>query len=325
MADHKLLVVANVQHAIDGMNNIVTSLQRDAPLSSDILAINYSGSTVEEFVGFSQTVVESLRSASATASNWLTETGENISCNLDEARRIEGTIHETSIGLEETRQHTRATEAHIRILEEDVLREQSNLASAQQALRHANDELANHENMRNSMRIASIATFFFPIVPLILMTIDATAMQAGTEQRQRAISSIEGHLSSSSSQLDVRRHDLARSRAESDRLSSRISQLGQEADELAAEVRELEAARATLAELSMRINDCLHTVNGALSSSTAIATMGSMRNVVSGIKGVVGALGSDEMFAGPLAQLNDAALGTLDRRVAGIKRHQLTV
>ena len=30
-------------------------------------------------------------------------------------------------------------------------------------------------------------------------------------------------------------------------------------------------------------------------------------------------------FAGPLAQLNDAALGILDRRVAAMRRHRLTV
>ena len=56
--DHKAQVIADVQHAIDGMNNIVMSLQRDAPLSSDIIAVNYSGSTVNEFLGLGQTVVE---------------------------------------------------------------------------------------------------------------------------------------------------------------------------------------------------------------------------------------------------------------------------
>lgn len=58
--DHKQQVVADVQHAIDGMNSIVTSLQRDAPLSSDIMAINYPVSTVYAFQGFSQTVIEVL-------------------------------------------------------------------------------------------------------------------------------------------------------------------------------------------------------------------------------------------------------------------------
>ena len=171
----------------------------------------------------------------------------------------------------------------------------------------------------------SIATFFIPIIPAILMTIDATAMQAASEQHQRTISSIESQLSSSNSQLDERRRELDHKRAESNRLSSEIARLRREAEELSAQRRRLEAARVTVAELSQRINDCLHTVNGALSSSTTIATMGSMRNVVSGMKGVVVALGSNEMFAGPLAQLNDAALDTLDRRVAAIRRHQLTV
>ncbi len=63
--------------------------------------------------------MQSLQSASQTASNWLGKTGDNISRNLDEARRIEGTIHGTSSGLEETREHTwKATEARIRTLQE---------------------------------------------------------------------------------------------------------------------------------------------------------------------------------------------------------------
>ncbi|PIL29444.1 hypothetical protein GSI_08386 [Ganoderma sinense ZZ0214-1] len=323
--DRKLLVVTDVQHAIEGMNSIVTALQRDGPLSSDIIAINYASSTVDEFLDFSQTVVESLRSASATASHWLGETGDNLCRNLDEARNIEDTIRQTSIGLEETRQHTRVTEDRIRHLEEDIQRERANLESAQQALNHAKDQQNGHENARNSLRIASIATFFIPIIPLILMTVDATAMQGISEQHQRTVSSIESQLSSSNSQLDSLRGELSSQRAESDRLSSQVEQLRRKADELSAEARRLEATRATLAELSQRINDCLHTVNGAVSSSAVIATMGSMRNVVSGLRGVAGALGSDEMFAGPLAQLNDTALGALDRRVAAITRHRLTV
>lgn len=193
------------------------------------------------------------------------------------------------------------------------------------ALRYVRVQLESPVILTRSCPTQSIATFFIPIIPAILMTIDATAMQAASEQHQRTISSIESQLSSSNSQLDERRRELDHKRAESNRLSSEIARLRREAEELSAQRRRLEAARVTVAELSQRINDCLHTVNGALSSSTTIATMGSMRNVVSGMKGVVVALGSNEMFAGPLAQLNDAALDTLDRRVAAIRRHQLTV
>ena len=94
---------------------------------------------------------------------------------------------------------------------------------------------------------------------------------------------------------------------------------------LAAYGRQLQSTRAELADLSQRINDCLHTVNAALSSSETISTMSSMRNVVSGIRGVVGALKADAMFQGPLARLDDAALGALDRRVATIRRLQIFV
>ena len=50
-----------------------------------------------------------------------------------------------------------------------------------------------------------------------------------------------------------------------------------------------------------------------------------MRTVVAGIRGVVHALGRDAMFEGPLVELDDAALGTLDRRVAAIRVLRLMV
>ncbi|KAI0742071.1 hypothetical protein C8Q80DRAFT_1197806 [Daedaleopsis nitida] len=53
--------------------------------------------------------------------------------------------------------------------------------------------------------------------------------------------------------------------------------------------------------------------------------MCSMRNVVSGVRGVIGALGADAMFAGPLVLLDDSALDRLDMRVASVRRLQIAV
>lgn len=167
--------------------------------------------------------------------------------------------------------------------------------------------------------------FLLPPVGAVLMAVNQTALKNAVEQTRNNVSSIEHQISSSRSQLQSQRDELAQEQTERSRLTSQMSEHTHKANELAAESRRLTAARGDLAQLSKRINDCLHTVDSALGSSTAIATMSSMRNVVSGIRGVAGALGADEMFAGPLAQLNDAALGILDRRVAAMRRHRLTV
>lgn len=119
--------------------------------------------------------------------------------------------------------------------------------------------------------------------------------------------------------------NLEKERAESVRLSTRVTELRQKEKDLAAEARLLETARATLAELSVRIHDCLRSVNVALTSAANISVMRSMQEVVLGLRGVVSALGQDAMFSGPLAQLNDGAFAALDRRIASVKRHRVTM
>lgn len=145
------------------------------------------------------------------------------------------------------------------------------------------------------------------------------------DQRKDVVHRVESQLAASRAQLQAQQAQLTREHAESARLAARIHELQTQSTSLSAEVKRLENARADLAELSKRINDCLHTVDAALSSSKTIEAMCSMRNVVTGIRGVVGALGNNAMFQGPLAQLDDAALGALDRRVANIKRGLLMV
>ena len=58
MQDYKPLIVDDVQRSIGAMNDIVTTLQRDAPLTSDIMEINYPQNAVDSFVRSSQTVVD---------------------------------------------------------------------------------------------------------------------------------------------------------------------------------------------------------------------------------------------------------------------------
>ena len=58
MQDYKPLIVADVQRSIGSMNDIITTLQRDAPLTSDLMEINYPQTAVESFQRSSQAVVD---------------------------------------------------------------------------------------------------------------------------------------------------------------------------------------------------------------------------------------------------------------------------
>ncbi len=149
-------------------------------------------------------------------------------------------------------------------------------------------------------------------------------MQDAVDSQRNAVRQAENQLSSLRQQLNTQNVSLANEQRRSQELTGQVTELQQRAQGLNAEVQRLSGVRATLATLSASINNCLHAVDAALSSSATIASMGSMRNVVTGIKGVVGGLGSDAMFAGPLAQLNDAAFGVLDHRVTSIRHHRLT-
>ena len=57
-ADQKTSVVSAVEHSLQSVNAIVVLLQREGPLSSDILDLNYSGDVVQDFPHHSDRVVE---------------------------------------------------------------------------------------------------------------------------------------------------------------------------------------------------------------------------------------------------------------------------
>ena len=167
--------------------------------------------------------------------------------------------------------------------------------------------------------------FFAPVVSSALGVIDATTLERAVDDCKERIDTIESQLASSRSQLQCQRDSLSQAHRDSAHLSAIISDMKQRVAQLSAEKQRLEYTRSDLAELSTRINDCLYTVNAALSSSKSISTMSSMRNVVAGVRGVISALGANAMFGGPLSQLDDAAFGALDRRIASIRRRQLAV
>ena len=60
--------------------------------------------------------------------------------------------------------------------------------------------------------------------------------------------------------------------------------------------------------------------NVALTSAANLSAVRSIQEVVLGLRGVVSALGQNAMFSGPLAQLDNAALTALDRRMASPRR-----
>ena len=78
-----------------------------------------------------------MQSAANRAEAWLRNTGDRLSQNLDEARRVDDTARETSSQLREAEQHVRATEDNIRTSESNVNNAQASLSSAQCALEDA--------------------------------------------------------------------------------------------------------------------------------------------------------------------------------------------
>ena len=82
-------------------------------------------------------LLQSMQSAANRAEAWLRNTGDRLSQNLDEARRVDDTARETSSQLREAEQHVRATEDNIRTSESNVNNAQASLSSAQSALEDA--------------------------------------------------------------------------------------------------------------------------------------------------------------------------------------------
>ena len=166
---------------------------------------------------------------------------------------------------------------------------------------------------------------FLPILGFALELVDMTALRNAVDDCERTVWSCQRQLESTQSEVQRLREAMQEAQAESARRSRKASELNDTLQGLSLEARSLDCTRRDLADLSVRINECLHTVNSALGSSSVIAASSSMRNMVTGVRGVVGALQANSMFDGPLAQLDEAALGALDRRVAAIKRSKLTL
>ncbi|KAM5530904.1 hypothetical protein V8D89_015436 [Ganoderma adspersum] len=91
MQDYKPLIVANVQRSIGAMNDIIATLQRDAPLTSDLMEnLNYPQNA-------------NFRAASQNTSQWLVEMGDQLlRLNLEESHRVEASVRETSSQLAQT-------------------------------------------------------------------------------------------------------------------------------------------------------------------------------------------------------------------------------
>ncbi len=68
------------------------------------------------------------------------------------------------------------------------------------------------------------------------------------------------------------------------------------------------------------INQCIHTVSGALGSASTITNMMSMKNVGDSIKGLLSALKTHADFNGPLAMMNDQGFADLDQRIQAMQK-----
>ncbi|KAI0672197.1 hypothetical protein C8Q78DRAFT_1068790 [Trametes maxima] len=324
MSEGKASIVRDVECSVSAVNDIITLLQRDTPLDSDIVDANYSVETVALFQILSQDAVNFLQSAKDATILWICQTSERMSENLVESLGLSDTLLESSTSLVLAEEYASSASERIGQLEEEINAGNRNLASACNALRDAERNLEHRRHVRRVMRGAAIATLFFaPIVSAVLVAVDLTAIERAIDLRRGAVSTVERQLERSRSQLDYQHDTLDIEHGRSASLTTHIYELLQEQQLLGILEDGLQEEREALARLSVSINDCLLTVNAALNSSATISAGHSMRNVVTGIRGLAAVLGADAMFAGPVARLNDRALAVLDRRIEALRRHRL--
>ena len=154
----------------------------------------------------------------------------------------------------------------------------------------------------------------------VVASVDRAYLQAPVDEQKDIITRLTLELAVGREQLQEQTANLEKERADRSHLSARVAELRQQEDDLTKAARVLEKERATLADLSKHINDCLRSVNVALTSAANLSAVRSIQEVVLGLRGVVSALGQNAMFSGPLAQLDNAALTALDRRMASPRR-----
>ncbi|KAI0649813.1 hypothetical protein C8Q79DRAFT_349412 [Trametes meyenii] len=326
MWNHKSAIVCNVERSIMAVNGVIRLLQQDKPLRSDLIDISYPEDVIDAFLELTQAVIDHLQSASDTTTMWLAETVDRISTSLVEAQRISETIQESTCILSQIQERRQAAQECVGQLESEVDDSEENLSVARRSLADAERSLGKRKFARTAMRVGAAATFFVaPIVSGALILADSTAMRRSIAKKKEMVSFVEGVLAIAHARLDHQREQLEYERSESATLSAHIQALREEQDTLGLEASRLQDERVELSQLSVTINDCLYSVNAALSSSTTISAARSMRNVVSGIRGLAAALGDEAIFAGPVAQLNDSALAVLDRRVEALRRHRLMI
>ena len=99
-------------------------------------------------------VIQHLRSASTITAQWLHETGEQLSRNLDTTRHIQDSMRATSISLSQVDKKISSTQENINTLNATIKDEEHNLASAYDTLHDAREELDRAEATHNSMHIA---------------------------------------------------------------------------------------------------------------------------------------------------------------------------
>ncbi|KAI0764229.1 hypothetical protein BD413DRAFT_641504 [Trametes elegans] len=324
-ADYRLAITRDVEGAIYSINAIVVLLQGNEPARYDVIDMNFTEDTVEAFVEYSQAVVDYLNSASISASLWLADSGERMSENLCEARRIHDEVLWTiSQGLQ-MQEYTDATLERMQHLRVQLDVEEENLETAQKTLSHAEHSLRRKKNVRRGLRIGALATLFVPVVSIALVAVDATVVQQDINSQRKAVRTVKAELASSRKQLEDHEGQLLAETTQISLLSLEMDELEKQQQRLVTERAALQEERETLAVLAVGINECLHAVGGAYGSSVVISSMRSMRNVLDGIQGVVEALGQEEMFDGPVALLNEAGIRELDSQVAAIKRHKLMI
>ncbi len=103
------------------------------------------------------------RAASQKASQWLAETGDQLSRNLEESHRVEASVRETSSQLAQTNEQVAAATSRISTLNNEINNANNHLSSTHQSLSKAENRLDNRKREQRAVRIGVRAIHSSPL------------------------------------------------------------------------------------------------------------------------------------------------------------------
>ncbi|KAI0741669.1 hypothetical protein C8Q80DRAFT_148184 [Daedaleopsis nitida] len=312
------LIVSYVQRSIHALNDAAGALQKVAPLSSDILDVNYPQCAIDRFRHHCQLVHSNLHAASKSTSAWYRETGsDGLSqrATLHEAERVEGSIQEATASLPGIHAQIENIKQRTVVLQKQIDECQERRSTLESETVDIRKKMRTDSMVGGVCRIgAAAAAPHDDIFSLILTAFDVALLGGVVKHKhERALEKIEFQLKASDKELNALFVQLGKAEDEGERLSERVCELKEQIDDWRAETQRLQGRHAELEGHSKRVASYMHAVDAALSSSeTVTGSTYSMRKIVAGLRGVVDALSAECLFASSLEGLDKSALDRLD-------------